>query len=1020
MSTSTTAPDCQELLTELGRTMPPLASVVQNKIKKGEVAQLSLKMPQLALMAAWLSSTFPSQTIVIPAPSQKTRQFAEMVAGWQSIVAPTHTWHLLVGELTTQEQLGHVTTNLSTALHFLLAGVPNHHFIIPENALGAAVPDQPHYLATHRSIHVGERQNLKTLITALIASGFVRYASSLEPGSIRVRGEQIDIYHPTFAGPYTITLYGNVVESIVGHRGQRSHTRPSLTIPPMVFPAATIQLAQVVSNQVTHQPHHIMLGTRKIIYDALHPDLLFPWKINPTPQQMLSKKTIVVYENLERVRNFVTDHHVSSVKLCRHPLASRPLALSTREATIVTEAAVLPTPATPAPVSYQQGLTLLANLRDGRPAVHADHGIGIYEGLQTRQINGISRDYLILRYAAGDALSVPVEFAHKVTAYLGETTPPLHRLGGTAWATTRKRAAHDAEAFARSLLRTAQARAQRQRDPYYLDAAIEAHLETTFPYSLTPDQEATWAAVRYDLQQSTPMDRLVVGDVGFGKTEIAIRAASHVAAGGRQVAVLAPTTLLVQQHADTFLTRLPHLREQIGVLSRFTSPAAQRAYRKKIAEGSIKIVVGTHALLSKRTQWQALGLVIIDEEQRFGVQHKEHFKKMRANIDVLSLSATPIPRTLSMAMSGIKELSVISTPPEGRKSVATHVGAQNDALISQAIRRELARGGQVYVVAPKIRGLAALGHQVGTLVPQARVAVVHGQLDSASLAGLMEQFDAGTIDVLISSTIIESGLDVPNANTLIVMRATHFGLSELYQLRGRIGRRERQGYAYFLYDQHELTSIERQRLTALTEATRLGSGWTLAQRDLEIRGAGNLLGAEQSGTVNAVGVQLYLDLVHDALGSTSTRLIHRDVEIQLPLPALIPATYIADVAVRTHYYQLLSRASSLEQLQRTRHDIERSFGPFPESTATIYLLLQLQHAAAAAGITLISHQIISPVDEDPYARIIIDGQKLPEILVAVQRIGNWVVRDDMLTLDVEAITVDLVRKLLVTLGPGKP
>lgn len=1019
MSITDTTNNCQELLTALRGSLPAYSAAILTEAALGGEVLQSLQPNQLALAAAWLSQSFPRQAIVLSLSIKKCQSFLELVAMWQSAIFPQATWHCLTGEITPQEQTGQITTQLTQALHCLLSAAPHHHFIIPEDLLSTDVPDITAYQHQHITLHVGETLSFKKLVADLVAAGYLRHTTTIEPGSIRVRGEQIDIYHPLFLGPHAVTFLGSTIESIVSYRGRRSATQAMLTIPPVKFPGQTMPLKDTLAAVTLYRPEHVTTNNQTtIVHDSLESSITFPWAIGKADQKPAAgSSTIILYENLDRIKNYSKDHPRPAAVLCRNPSGLKPIFLTTPHVTILSEGALLPEAATVRPVSYQRGLALLADLREGRPAVHSDHGIGIYEGLQTRRLGVVQRDYLILRYAAGDVLSVPVEFAHKVTPYLGEATPKLNRLGGTIWRKTRKQAKHDAEEFAKAIVRTAQERAGNYREAYYLDPSLEHQLEETFRYSLTVDQETTWAEVRNDLQQQEPMDRLIVGDVGFGKTEIAIRAACHVAANGKQVAILAPTTLLVQQHADTFIQRLPQQRHHIGVLSRFTSPAAARQLRQKIAKGEINIVIGTHALLSKWTVWQSLGLIIIDEEQRFGVAHKEHFKKLRATIDILSLSATPIPRTLSMALSGLKELSVISTPPEGRKSVATYVGRQTDELLAQAITRELQRRGQVYVVAPKIRGLMSLSRHLSHLVPQATIATIHGQLDSTTLASLMEQFDKGEINVLVSSTIIENGLDVPNANTLLVVHATHFGLSELYQLRGRIGRRERQGYAYFLYDQQELTSIQRARLTALTEATRLGSGWTLAQRDLEIRGAGNLLGAEQSGTVAAVGVQFYLDLIHDALeGSGGKQRTHRDVDIHLPLSAIIPATYIADVAQRTHYYQLLSRAATQAQLESHKKEMESYFGPFSDEVTNLYLLIQLQHAAAAVGISRISYQTITPPDEDPYIRLEIIGDPLPQILRRLQNLGNWVVRDNLLTLNMDAITPTLARKLLITLN----
>ncbi|MGH9858344.1 MAG: DEAD/DEAH box helicase, partial [Acidobacteriota bacterium] len=490
-------------------------------------------------------------------------------------------------------------------------------------------------------------------------------------------------------------------------------------------------------------------------------------------------------------------HKIKDATYCKHAVAESPLCLASEEVGIVSEAHLFPqqNENSYTPISMERAFELMSVLEEGWPAVHSDHGIGIFEGLQRRTLDTTEKEYLVLRYAEGDSLSVPVEFAYKVTAYVGRDQPSIYRLGGTLWFKTKKRAKEDAATFAKELLFVAGQRETTTRPPYTIAPDIEKKLEDSFPYEMTLDQRRTWQEIQDDLRRSHPMNRLVVGDVGFGKTEVALRSAYHVAKNGRQVAVLAPTTLLVQQHFDTFTQRLPK-DVPIILLSRFVSNVEQNRVRQMIADGEAMIAIGTHALLSSGTRWHNLGLVILDEEQRFGVKQKEHFKKIRASADVMSLSATPIPRTLSMALSGLRSLSLIATPPEGRKSVKTFVRPATPTLLTEILQRELGRGGQVYVVAPKIRHLSAIAEQVRAAHPRARVAIAHGQLPDTSLSNIVHDFDTGAIDILISSSIVENGLDLPNANTMIVWHATHFGLAQLYQLRGRVGRRDRQGYAY--------------------------------------------------------------------------------------------------------------------------------------------------------------------------------------------------------------------------------
>lgn len=665
------------------------------------------------------------------------------------------------------------------------------------------------------------------------------------------------------------------------------------------------------------------------------------------------------------------------------------------------------------PIGVERALELIGNLTPGAPAVHTDHGIGIFEGLQRRTVGDTEAEYIILRYAGGDSISVPVPFAHKVSPYIGEGSPAIYALGGTLWSKTKRKAKEDAAAFAKELLTITQQRKQATRMPYTISEALEQSLSQSFGYEMTPDQRTAWEEVQYDLTQTQPMDRLVVGDVGFGKTELAIRAARHVLANGKQVAILAPTTLLVQQHFDTFKKRLPDVAHSIFLLSRFTPIQEVRDAKRAIEEGKPVIVIGTHALLSSGIPWQSLSFLVIDEEQRFGVRQKEHLKKFRASIDILSLSATPIPRTLSMALAGLRSLSVIATAPQGRKDIETHVQKETTDTISRAIKQELTRGGQIYVVAPKIRNLAMIEETIRSLIPSARTAIAHAQLADEVLSDIIHKFDTEAIDILVSSSIVENGLDLPNVNTMIVWNAPHFGLAQLYQLRGRIGRRSRQGYAYFLYSQEKLTPIQRQRLSALTHASRVGSGWDIARHDLEMRGAGNMLGREQSGSPHEVGMQLYLDMVEGKGEATESR-----AEIHMVLPAYIPPSYIEDANERTLWYVRLSRSQTSQELTEKTQALHDAYGKPPQEVKNLYLTIALELAATRSGITKVTTKTITPSDEDAYVKIecvakdpVKTLQKLSNMKNEHGSPSNWTVRDHTLTWKTTAITPELVASL---------
>ena len=969
---------------------------------------------QLPLLAAEIPMD-QMLTVILDGGSAEASRFAQSVRSWQKVLNANRNWHVIAGEMTEQERAGDVVSDLSQTIHYLLAGGADTGFVVTAAALQAPVPDPVAYHEQVRAITVGERVAQHEVLTSLVTNGYTRYETTLEPGGVLVRGEQITLQHPMHDYTTTLTWLGGVIEAITTQRGTRSKSVRNAALLPVRFPDASVPLASLLATHVVCRPlHATAVGHPTIIYDALESDA--PWPLPPVQLSQLPEHALHVwYINRDRVETYLADHGLTG-SLCSADLASSPFAFALDDDIVVSEAMLIPeTVKTIRPLTRAKGLELLAQLVVGHPAVHSDHGIGIYEGLQTRTLATDAREYLLLRYAAGDTLSVPVEYAHKVTPYIGEESPPIHRLGGAGWTKVRAQARADAEAFAKELLTTAGQRTASQGHTYELDQKLDDKLDATFPFTLTADQERAWSDVRDDLAGDAVMDRLIVGDVGFGKTELALRAARHVVANGKQVAVLAPTTLLVQQHTDTWRRRFPELASNISTLSRFSTAKELTQTRAAIASGETDIAIGTHALLSDRTKWKNLGLIIIDEEQRFGVKQKEHFKSIRAAVDMLSLSATPIPRTLSMSLSGIKQLSVISTAPEGRQHVTTQVGRDSDDVLESALTHELARSGQIYVVAPKIRQLPNLKLRIEEILPHAKVAIAHGQLPPKQLAAIMQQFDTGELDILISSTIIESGIDLPNANTIVVTHATHFGLADLYQLRGRVGRRQRQGHAYFLYDQTELTSVQRQRLAALTEATRLGSGWALAQRDLEIRGAGNLLGAAQSGTINAVGAQLYLDLVREAVDQQQTPIRRHDVDIQLPLIATLPEHYVAAPEERTTLYQQLARAGSAQDVDLLAEAIAGRYGPLPLVAETLVVLIKLQHAAAKAGVNRIHSATVTPSDEDPYQRLIIEASKLPSLLGPLTTLGNWEVKDDTLQLGVDAIDLTLVKKLLAVL-----
>ena len=609
------------------------------------------------------------------------------------------------------------------------------------------------------------------------------------------------------------------------------------------------------------------------------------------------------------------------------------------------------------------------DLQIGDWVVHVDHGVGRFFGLVDRTVDGIQREYLLVEYAEGDQLFVPVHQADRLSRYVGpdNRAPSPSRLGGVEWRNTKSRVKEAVAEIAEDLLDLYAQRQVLTGFSFSPDTSWQQELEASFPYVETEDQVRVIAEVKRDMENPRPMDRLICGDVGYGKTEVALRAAFKAVMDGRQVAVLVPTTVLAQQHFNTFRERLAAFPVEVEMLSRFRSPSQQRAILLRLALGSIDIIIGTHRLLQDDVEFNDLGLLIIDEEQRFGVTHKEYLKKMRTTVDVLTLTATPIPRTMYMALTGVRDISTINTPPEERLPVITHVGPYSPRLVRQAILRELERGGQVFFVHNRVQTISAMRSHLERLVPEARLAIAHGQMDEAQLSRRMEQFTSGKIDILLTTSIIESGLDIPNANTLIVDRADTFGLSQLYQLRGRVGRGAQRAYAYFFKHPRRIPSPEgRQRLETIAENTQLGAGFSIAMRDLEIRGAGDILGTRQHGHIAAVGFHLYTRLLAEAVsairkqrglppvpGSLLTEVGAPMVSVDLPLHVGLPGDYVPDKNMRLRLYRRIADLRSLGEVDAVEEEFTDRFGIPPPAVRNLLYQLKIKLLAEGAGVSSI-------------------------------------------------------------------
>ncbi len=620
-------------------------------------------------------------------------------------------------------------------------------------------------------------------------------------------------------------------------------------------------------------------------------------------------------------------------------------------------------------------LRSFADLRTGDIVVHEDHGIARFAGFDTKTVAGVTRDYLYLEYAGSDRVFVPVDQLAKISRYVGAggAHPPLSKLGGTRWETIKSRARRAAQELAGELLNLYAERKRREGHSFPVDSDWQREFEDAFPYNETPDQRDAIEFVKADMEAPRPMDRLICGDVGYGKTEVALRAAFKSAQDGKQVMVLAPTTILAQQHFGTFTERLKDYPVTIEHVSRFRSAAEQRDTVARFAKGEVDILIGTHRLLSRDVRAKDLGLLVVDEEQRFGVKQKELLRQLKLRVDVIAMSATPIPRTLQMSLAGIRDISVIETPPEGRRPVKTYVGEYDEELVRRALIREKERHGQAFFLHNRVETIEETAVRLRGLCPGMRFEVAHGQMDESTLEKRMLSFLRGDADVLVCTSIIESGIDIPQANTLIVERSDNFGLSQLYQIRGRVGRSRERAYAYLLYPSAAaLTPEAAQRLSALSDYTELGAGFKIAMRDLELRGAGNLLGDEQSGHVAALGFELYMQMLDEAVAAMEEDVASDEewepVRLDVNVDAYVPADYIPYEQAKVDVHRRIAGAREVADLAALRDELEDRFGDIPDP---LHNLIALQQAriklgqAGARAVTVRGDRLaVTPIELD--------------------------------------------------------
>ncbi len=634
-------------------------------------------------------------------------------------------------------------------------------------------------------------------------------------------------------------------------------------------------------------------------------------------------------------------------------------------------------------------LRSFADLRSGDIVVHEDHGIARFAGFDTKTVAGVTRDYLYLEYAGSDRVFVPVDQLAKISRYVGAggAHPSLSKLGGTRWDTIKARARRAAQELAGELLNLYAERRRREGHAFASDSDWQREFEDAFPFVETPDQREAIELVKVDMEAPRPMDRLICGDVGYGKTEVALRAAFKAVADGKQVMMLVPTTILAQQHFGTFTERLKDYPVTVEQVSRFRSASAQREAVQRFASGRVDVLIGTHRLLSRDVRAKDMGLLIVDEEQRFGVKQKELLRQLKLKVDVISMSATPIPRTLQMSLAGVRDISVIETPPEGRRPIKTYIGEYDEELVRGALEREHARGGQAFFLHNRVETIDETAERLRGLCPGIRFEVAHGQMDEHQLEQRMLSFLRGDADVLVTTSIIESGIDIPQANTLIVERADTFGLAQLYQIRGRVGRSRERAYAYLLYPSAAaLTSDAAQRLSALSDYTELGAGFKIAMRDLEIRGAGNLLGDEQSGHVAALGFELYMQMLDEAVAASDGGYADDDwepVRLDAGVDAYVPSEYIAYEQAKVDVHRRIAASREVADLVLLREELEDRFGPVPEPLLNLISLQQARIKLGQAGaraVTLRGGRLaVFPVELDSVRAKRI-RQEIPEAL----------------------------------------
>lgn len=820
---------------------------------------------------------------------------------------------------------------------------------------------------------VGTPTRLEQLVRWLEDNGYERSDLVTEPGEYAVRGGIVDVFSDRDASPLRIELGGDVVVSlrVFDPLTQRSLREQSAAlVPTQRRPAFSDQPASsLVPAAALVMAEETDLATERtlLLVESADGDLELGFReVGAYLGNTTALRDELEHDPGEWFLVSPSEHHRE--RLARL-LGPRPryvagtlaagFASVDRQLTVITEREIYGAPATGRVRHRFKGLPVdnLVALRPGDHIVHVDYGIGRFEGTCRLTHAGIEKDYLVLRYAGPDRAYVPVENLGLIDRYVGsdDQSPALDRLGGRTWLAAKARVARESAEYARELLEHQARRAVTRGTGFPPDSVEQVELEASFRYEETPDQLKALAAVKRDMEQPRPMDRLICGDVGFGKTEVALRAAFKAASNLKQVAVLAPTTILCYQHYRTFRRRLERFPLRVEMLSRFVPPARRRETVSALATGQVDIIIGTHLLLGANIRFRDLGLLVIDEEQKFGVRQKERLRALKAGADILTLTATPIPRTLYMALAGLRDISSIHTPPPGRREIRTEVSEWHDDLIREHVFREVNRGGQVFFVHNEIQTIEAVHRRLARLLPGLKLTVAHGRMHSRRLADIYLAFAAGEFQVLLSTAIVESGLDMPNVNTIIVNQADRFGLADLHQLRGRVGRSSEQAFALFLIPSRREIAVEaRKRLSALLAYSQLGAGYKLALRDMEIRGVGNILGLQQHGHVARIGFSLYTRMLKEAISRLRGEPVSVEPELSLDVPAYLPAEYVPDAFERVALYKRLLGVESESELEELRAELIDRFGRYPPLVENLFRIALVRVRCRARGILRVS------------------------------------------------------------------